>query len=372
MIYFDNAATTFPKPKSVIRAVNECLNKYCGNPGRSSHSLSLRASEEIYEAREKIAEFLGADRAERVVFTYNATHALNLAIKTVITEKCHVITSDVEHNSVIRPLEKLRRTLGIEYSCFDTDKELSGELERIVREDTKCIVSTVASNVTGKNTDIKALSDFSRKKNIPLILDASQALGHEPFDLNLTPCTVLCAPGHKSLFGIQGSGIAVFSDDTLRDSFIEGGSGSESIKVEMPARLPERYEAGTPSVPSIIALKAGIDFINKVGIDSIKEKTDQIRLEIIDRLSSLDRISFITGAGAIISFGIRDVPSSKISEMLDDVGICTRSGLHCSPSAHKKLGSLDYGTVRISLSCFNTKKEADMLYKAMKDILPRV
>ena len=290
MIYFDNAATTFPKPKSVISAVFECLSEYCGNPGRGSHALARRSAEAVFETREKISDLLKTKHPENVVFTYNATYALNLALKTIITSNCHVITSDIEHNSVIRPLEKLKKTQGIEYSVFDSDGDVEKNIRKLIRNNTACIVSTLASNVTGKRIPLTVLSKLSAEYGVKLIIDASQYIGYNEIDLTRTPCDVLCAPGHKSLYGIQGCGFAVFKESKIKDSFIEGGSGTEGASPFMPSFLPEGYEAGTLSTPAIVALGAGIDFINSAGIYSIKNKISDISYQIKDILLSFDDI----------------------------------------------------------------------------------
>jgi selenocysteine lyase/cysteine desulfurase len=350
MIYFDNAATTFPKPKCVIESVNECLSSYCGNPGRASHTLSKRAAEAVYDTREKIANFLNIQRPECVVFTYNATYALNLALKTLITEKCHVITSDIEHNSVIRPLEKLKRTLDIDYTLFNSDGDIEKNIIKEIRPHTRCIVSTLASNVTGKAISLNILSKVSKEYGLTLIIDASQWIGHNQVDLTETPCDVFCAPGHKALFGIQGCGFAVFKESWIKESFIEGGSGYESESIHMPSLLPEGYEAGTLSVPAIVSLGAGIDFINSATISDINSKIASISSFLKKGLSKIDNIILYPSFGSTIAFNHRNYYSNSMSELLDNDGFCVRAGLHCAPSAHKKIGTLDHGCVRLSFS----------------------
>ncbi len=366
MIYFDNAATTFPKPTAVLASVKECLKKYCGNPGRSSHKLSVRSSEEIYAARETVADFFGIDTPENVVFTHNATDALNIAIKTTVENECHIITSDIEHNAVIRPIHKLIRTRNIEHSCFDSDKSVFEQIKEQAKKKTSCIVSTVASNVTGKQIDIKELSRAREKLKIPLIIDASQAAGHKAIKANETPFDILCAPAHKSLFGIQGCGFIIFNDERARESFIEGGSGYESRNRDMPTRLPERFEAGTMAVPSIVALRHGIEFIIKTGIDKISEHLDSMSERAVEILSAFKNVRISAEGGGIVSFNIGAIPSSVISSELDKRGICTRSGLHCAPDAHKKLQTLETGTVRLSFSFFNCLSELEIFYKELK------
>ncbi len=368
MIYFDNAATTFPKPRCVLDKTEFCLKKYCGNAGRSSHSLSLRSGEEIYYTREMLANHIGIDTPEQIVFTYNATYALNLAIKSLITQKCHILISDFEHNSVIRPLEKLKELIGIEYDCFKTDGDIKKALNAALRPDTRVIISSIASNVTGDNIPIKILSDFASENSLMLIIDASQALGHTEINLTETPCDAFCAPGHKGLFGIQGSGFVYFKEKTRRESFIEGGSGSDSASKYMPVLLPEGYEAGTLSTPAIVSLGAGLGYIEKTGIERINEKMNFLTNYAYERLSNINGIRIYKRGCGIISFNLGDIPSSAVAALLDKRGICVRGGLHCAPSIHKKLGTMRQGAVRISFSYLNRKKEVDRFYSALKSI----
>lgn len=365
MIYFDNAATSFPKPKCVVDELYRCVCSYCGNPGRSSHRLSRMSDEVIYEARERISSHFSLNCPERVVFTYNATYALNMAIKTTVTSKTHILISDVEHNSVVRPLERLRETLGIEYSLFSSSDPIPS-IEAAIRPDTSGIVSTLASNVTGIPIDVEALSQVAKKHGLFLILDASQAAGHFKIDLSDKYFTALCAPGHKGLFGIQGSGFAIFSSDKRRDSFIEGGSGSDSKSPHMPILLPEGYEGGTLATPAIATLLEGVKFIDGIGIDTISSRIKNLTQQLRERLSDIESVILYPSANGIISFNVSGVKSSSVASRLDKVGICTRAGLHCAPLAHNKIGTSEFGSVRASLSFFNTEKEIDTFCDVVK------
>lgn len=371
MTYFDNGATTFPKPKSVILGVNSCLKKIGGNPSRSSHKLSVIASEEIYKTRECVAELLNVKNPEGVVFTYNATYALNMAIKTLIRNKCHVITSDVEHNSVIRPLERLKKDIGIEYSIFNSDLPPDISIPPLIRSDTRFIVSTIASNVSGKEIDLVMLSKIAKKYSLKLIIDASQAIGHKWIDLSESPCDVLCAPAHKALFGIQGTGFAYFANTERDGDFMEGGSGSNSIDTEMPKLLPEGYEAGTLGTVGIVALRHGIDFLNDIGIANINHHLNKLRLLSIDGLQDNSRIILYPSFGGNLIFNIEGLKSSQTAAMLDEFQICTRGGLHCAPSAHRKLGTVDIGTVRATFSIMNTQGEIEKFVDIVNKISHR-
>lgn len=368
MIYLDNAATSFPKPKSVIKSVNNCIKKYCGNPGRSGHKLSLLSAEKIYEARESVATLLGTSESERVIFTLNATYALNLAIKTFIKDKCHIITSDSEHNSVLRPLIKAAQATDSKISYFNTDENIESNITKLIRKDTKFLISTLKSNVTGRQISLNVLSKIKKQYNLTLIIDASQQIGHNAINLKKTPCDVLCAPAHKGLFGIQGAGFAFFQDKIPTDSFIEGGSGVDSANTKMPEYLPERFEAGTLPTPSIAALYEGINFISKIGIDEIGDRISLITDKYKSVLSEFPEVKIYSFGSGIISFSYGEIPSSVISDFLNKQGIYVRSGLHCAPMIHKKLNTDRQGLTRLSFSLFNKPSEADKFYKCMKHL----
>ena len=370
MIYLDNAATSFPKPKEVLLKTNEYIRHGCGNPGRSSHMLAIRAAEEVYLAREAVAELFALPYPERVVFTSNATHALNLALKVLLREPCHVLTSDHEHNSVIRPLERLSRDVGISYSHFSLIGDLYKNLCSEKRSDTRAVVCTLASNVTGRRCDLGALCRFCTENKLMLVLDASQAAGHEIISLSNFPCTVLCAPGHKALFGLQGSGFAIFCDGVWRGSFMEGGSGGDSRSADMPEILPEGYEAGTLATPSIVSLRAGISFIKDFGIRNIERHLSNLVRSAADSLREMKGVRIYGEDSGILCFTVDGFSASEIGDALDRRGICVRAGLHCAPSAHQVIGTITSGTVRASFSALNSlsdvKKLTDSLYNVIK------
>ena len=367
MIYLDNAATSFPKPRSVIREVTRCLSQYCGNPGRSSHALALAAADKIFETRELIADFLGIGACENVVFTPNATYALNMVIKGLVATGDHCIVSDLEHNSVLRPIYKAVGISG-EVSVFNSDKPLEESLVPLIRADTKAIISTLCSNVTGKILNLHELSSIAKEHGLYLVLDVSQYVGHAPLDLNGVYFSALCTAGHKSLMGIQGSAFAAINTYELFETLTEGGSGVDSFSKTMPQLLPERYEAGTLSTPAIASLGAGIKFINEVGIDKIEERIRTLTKIMREEISALPNIRLYGAENGIASFNVGDYPSSHVAELLDKYGIATRSGFHCAPLVHKKLGTEKSGAVRASLSYFNTENDIYALIRALKSI----
>lgn len=368
MIYLDNAATSYPKPPCVLREVNNCIRKYCGNPGRGSHKLALAAADKIYDTRLMISEFLSYEKCENIVFTPNVTYALNLIIKGLIRDKCHCIISDLEHNSVIRPLYKSLEKYGGEVSVFDTDIPLEEAISPLIRSDTKILISTLCSNVTGKTIDFTELSRISQKYKLKLIIDASQYLGHIRLELNDLYFTALCSAGHKSLFGIQGSAFAVINECDLLDTLTEGGSGVETFSREMPSLLPERYEAGTLSTPAIVSLYAGISYLNEIGLTSVEKKLRCLTTMLREELSKNDLVTLYGAENGIISFNISKCNSGYVADALDKMGFATRSGFHCAPIIHEKLGTTEQGAVRVSLSYFNTEREIYELCNAIRRI----
>ena len=368
MIYLDNAATEFPKPRSVLCSVNECISKYCGNPSRSAHFYSIRASEEIYLAREAVSEEFGSHFPERVVFTQNTTHALNVAIKCLIAKPCHILISDSEHNSVLRPVVKLCENDGFSYSEFNTDGNLIKNIESAIRKDTGAIVTTLSSNVTGRILSPKLISETSKKHGLISIVDAAQLAGHSQVDLASTPFSAFCAPAHKGLYGIQGAGFVIFDDPHVPRTLLEGGSGTASGSLFMPDDLPERLEAGTLPTPSIVSLRHGIEFINDRGQGAIKKHIDKLSENYIDILTKCGAQVF-GGECGIVSFRFNGISCDALSYRLSDAGICIRSGLHCAPLMHKKLGTLDTGLIRISLSAFSKQRDCDRFRRILRSIL---
>lgn len=378
MIYLDNAATSFPKPQSVLREVERCIENYCGNPGRGSHTLSRRSAEKVYETRELIADFFGSSSPENVFFTYNDTYVLNILIKGLAQVGDHVIISDMEHNSVYRPIEALRRKGLINYDIFDSmclsdnrcAQKICDNIRALIRPNTKMLIASHASNICSATLPLKEIGALCRTYGIIFIVDAAQSAGHLPIDIKKMNISALCAPGHKGLFGIQGSGFAVLADDVLPEVLIEGGSGVNSLSAEMPDSPPERYEAGTLSVPAIVSLGAGIKHLRRQTVEQIHEHESGLYKSLLMVLSDIPRIKVYAPnhIGSTLLFNIDGIPCEKVADMLDRYGICVRSGYHCSPLGHGTLGTLDGGAVRISFGAFNTKKELEQLYSALKKI----
>ncbi len=368
MIYFDNAATTYPKPNAVLRGVMRCISRYCANAGRSGHRLSVATSEKIFETRQKIASHIGAESADKIVFTENATHALNIAIMGMVADGGHVIISELEHNSVLRPVSMLTRERGVSMSVFKTDGDIRESIRELIKSNTCAVISTLASNVNGKTVDIKALSEVSRECGVKLILDASQYIGHHGIDLSRTPCDALCAPAHKALFGIQGAGILYIKNGEAAAPLMYGGSGNESKSLEMPTLPPERFEAGTLPSPSVISMLYGVEFIEGVGLSLIASQNRVLCDTAHEMLNKIPDCDIYGAENGIVAFNIKEIPAYVISDELDKHGIAVRGGLHCAPLAHRSIGTPKGGCVRISFSYFNRLCELDRFYKAMKDI----
>ena len=369
IVYLDNAATSFPKPRCVLSSVNRYLRESCGNPGRGSHKLAIIASEAVYETRELVADHICSSRPQNIIFTPNATYGLNMVIKGLINEKCNVIISNREHNSVIRPLHNQMAVHGGSISVFSNTGDVYTSISSLINEDTKAVIVNLTSNVTGDRIDLDALAKIKRNYDVILIVDASQALGHDKIDVTKLECDALIAPGHKALFGLQGSGFIYLKDDFLKSTLTEGGNGYETFNRGMGDLLPEKYEAGTLATPSIVGLGEGIKFIRSIGIDNIKSKIDSLTCMTTAMLSDFPGIKILGGQSGIISFNYKGYPSHYISGLLEKYNIATRSGFHCAPLLHEHLKTNIGGAVRISLSFLNKKKDIDHLYKSLRSEL---
>lgn len=375
ILYFDNAATTYPKPQSVYSAAFRGARYLAGNPGRSGHDLSLGSAQAVYLCREKIARLFGAD-PEGVVFTLNATYAINIAIKSVLKKGDHVLISDIEHNSVFRPVAALAKRGYITYDVYQAYSDpqlLLASVKSKLRPNTALLCACHHSNICSLTLPLKELCGFCAENGIISLIDASQSAGSVPINMKSCKADILCAPAHKGLYGIMGCGIAVFSDrydfGKITRTVIEGGNGVNSYDPFMPDFLPERFECGTQAVPAINALSSGIDFINSVGIENIAAHYKRLYTIAHDRLSSIDGVTVHGGdKGSILLFSVRNRPSEYIGELLNKYGICIRSGFHCSPLAHKKLMTPN-GACRISFGVFNTEKQTLELCNTLRSII---
>ena len=360
LIYLDNAATTMKKPQSVKTAVIKWCR--CGNAGRGSHRAALAAAEKIYECRELAARLFGA-KAENVVFTNNATTALNMAIKGFIPDNSHIITSDFEHNSVRRPVLKLCRDNGCRRDVFVSERQdmILRNVEKMINNETSALVCLHRSNITGRTMPIKKIGELCRRKGIAFIVDASQSAGNADIDIERDHIDILCLAGHKGLYGPQGTGLLIMRDGVNIKPLLEGGSGTDSKEEDMPDYYPDRLEAGTLSAMAIAGLGEGIRFVLRTGPKNIHKRERELVVRCRNALDNKKiRIYDDNCEGANLLFNIKGKTAAEVSAALDRQGICTRPGRHCAPDAHFSLGTQQDGAVRASFSCFTTEKEIDI------------
>lgn len=374
MIYFDNAATTYPKPHSVIAAMSGAMIEFGANPGRAGHRLSMKTAEAVYNAREKCASFFGAE-AENTIFMPNCTFALNTAIKGILPNGSHVVCSDIEHNAVLRPIYAMMKERGISCSFAQTgsdDDATVREFERLISRRTKAVVCTLAGNVTGKVLPIRKIGALCKKRNICLIVDAAQGAGVLPIRLS-DGVNIICAAGHKGLYGPMGTGLMITDGKYRLKTLVEGGTGSASKEMAQPEFLPDRFESGTINTAGAISLGAGIDFIGNRGIDVIYRHEMTICRKFFEELQKNPKIRLYSDGfderyAPVIPFNIGELPSEQVSAQLSGMGFCLRGGFHCAYPAHKKIGTEEQGAVRFSPSVFSTMNETLALVKAVNRI----
>ena len=375
MIYLDNAATTLHKPPQVVKAVADALQSM-GNSARGTHAGSMAASHTVYDTRVKLAKLFGCPRADRVAFTANVTEALNIAVNGLIGRGDHVITTDCEHNSVLRPLYRLADEQGVEVSFVPADRQ--GNLdydafERLMRPHTRAIVCTHASNLTGNLTDLARVSAVAKAHDVLLIVDAAQTAGAYPIDMTALGIDVLCFTGHKGLMGPQGTGgLCVREGLTLRHWKV-GGSGVQSYSRTHPTQMPTCLEAGTLNGHGIAGLSAALDFIAEVGVDAIHDRETALMHRFYEGVKDVPGITvygdFSRRRMAIVTLNIGDYESGAVSDALsEEYGIATRPGAHCAPRMHQALGTEQQGAVRFSFSWFNSEQEIDAAIQAVREL----
>lgn len=375
MIYLDNGATSYPKPPQVVRAVTDAMNRYGANSGRGAYKMAVDTTEQIYLCREKAAEFFGASSVENVVFTYNCTMAVNMAVKGLAFRGAHYIISDLEHNAVLRPLESLKQSGLCDYSIAvieDNAEKTVRNFEKLMRKNTVAIICTGASNVFGIIPPHKEIARLAHKNGLKFIMDCAQTGGVLPINMKNDGIDILCCAGHKGLYGPTGTGMMIINGDIKLTTIIEGGTGSNSANPIQPDIFPDRYESGTPNVSGIIGLYRGLEFVSKTGIENIKKHETELMRYLQINLEKLNNIELYTDffnknqkLSPILSFNISGLHSEETANLLSEQGIAVRAGLHCAPLAHKKMGTLDTGTVRICPSAFTKKSHIDFLIKSI-------
>jgi len=381
MIYLDNAATSFPKPETVYASMEKCIRTYCANPGRGSHSMSVKSSLAVNNTRERIAELINVENSLDICFTKNATEALNIAISGLLREGDHVITTCMEHNSVLRPLKILEKYKGIKLTVIDSDG--LGRIDpfiikRHITKKTRLIACTLSSNVNGIIMPFGEIGRTAQNNGILFLLDASQGLGSIEVDMKKTYASMVAFPGHKGLLGPQGTGGLYIAPDIRLNPLMSGGTGSKSEYLLQPELLPDKFESGTLNTPGIVGLGAGVEFIEKTGLNAIRTKKNELVRRLYDGLSQNRNIKLyspenVEENSGIVSFNVKGADSSEICALLDGkYSIECRSGLHCAPLAHRHFGTGKTGMVRLSVGYFNSLSEIDNTISAISRIIYEV
>ncbi|WP_416201067.1 MAG: cysteine desulfurase [Thermocaproicibacter melissae] len=378
MIYLDNAATTYPKPREVRAAVANALVRYGANPGRAGHSLAMASSEEIFRCRSDAAEFFHAPGPECVAFTLNCTHAMNYVIKGLLKPGDHVVISCLEHNAVIRPLHALK-AFDITYTearVYPGDNDSTvNSFRKALRPNTKLVICTHASNVWGIRLPVERIAALVHQYEIPIAVDCAQTAGLLPIDLQDSKIDYLCVAGHKGLYGPMGTGMLITAKGSSLATLIEGGTGTESINPVQPSGMPERMESGTLNMTGIAGLRAGIGFVRRHGIEKIFNHELSLMRELHRQLASMDGVVLYTPAPdpkyyvPVLSFNIRGMQSEVVGRELNELGVAVRAGLHCAPAAHRFMGTIETGAVRVCPSAFTTMQDIQGAANAVKRIL---
>ena len=378
MVYLDNAATSYPKPDCVYEQMNICMRTYCANPGRGSHAMSVQSAMAVNNCREQLSKLLNLDNDLNICFTKNATEALNIAIIGSLSAGDHVITTNMEHNSVLRPLHTLQKNRKINLSIIEGDS--FGEIDpnsilKKINKKTQMVVCTLSSNVNGIIMPVYEIGEICRKKGILFLLDASQGLGNIPIDFSKMYVSMIAFPGHKGLLGPQGTGGLYVSPDIRLKPLMQGGTGSQSESLLQPDIMPDLFESGTLNTPGIVGLGASVGYLNDKGIDEVHSKKCDITKRLYDGLSQIKGIKIYSPSdmkknSGIVAFTINNCDSSDVSYLLDNrFKIACRSGLHCAPLAHAFFNTLKSGIIRFSTGLFNTNGEIDYTVESVAKIV---
>ncbi|WP_125666587.1 aminotransferase class V-fold PLP-dependent enzyme [Paenibacillus baekrokdamisoli] len=377
VIYLDHAATSWPKPPEVIQAVVKVMEQDAANPGRGSHQMAVRASRVLFEARKGIAKLFRVNNPNDIAFALNTTMALNMAIKGMVQAGDHIIATAVEHNSVRRPLEYLKRVLSIEVTYLELNAEGAldiKQVEQAIKSNTKMVIVNHSSNLLGSLIDVAAIGEITRRKGVKLLVDAAQTAGMIDIDVEGMGIDLLAFPGHKGLLGPQGTGGLYIHPTVELTPLLHGGTGSQSESVEQPTVRPDRYEAGTQNTPGIAGLHAGIQFVLHETVQKIHTREWILTQRLMEGLQTMNGINILGPAlghprTGIVSFVIDGADPSETAFILDQhYKIAVRSGFHCSPLAHGTAGTLETGAVRASVGCFSKESEVDALIDAVKEI----
>lgn len=377
-VYLDNASTTFPKPKEVADSMYDYLMNVGGNANRGNYSNSLASNRQLFLARERICDFFNFDKCENVIFTNNITTSLNILIKGLLKPGDHVISTYMEHNSILRPLDDCRHTLHIDLSLVKASSEGFvdiNDIEKSIKPNTKLIIMSMASNVTGSIQSISDIGKLCKKHNIFFVIDTAQAAGSLDIDFKKLNVNAIAFTGHKSLLGPQGIGGFIIDDKLNKQTrhILSGGTGSNSYSLKQPDFLPDKFECGTLNMPGIVGLSTSINFINNIGILGIHEKIKYLREKLYIGINNIEGFMIygdktLQNSTTCLSVNYKDSDPAEVAFYLEQNNIKTRAGLHCAPLAHQAIGTYPNGTVRFSISLFNTKEEIDYTLSILNKI----
>lgn len=376
MHYFDNAATSYPKPREVMQSTQNAIIHLGGNYGRGGHRMAMQIAEQVYRVRQQAATFFGT-APESVIFTQNCTMSLNMAIKGLVQPGDEVLCSCLEHNAVLRPLHQLQKSGKIKYKVIDvglTDEETVAAFSAAITDRTKMIVCTHASNVSGRVLPIHRIGELCEKHGIWFVVDAAQSAGILPINMEKDRIHALCMPGHKGLYGLSGTGLLLLRGVERIETLLEGGTGSLSASPEPPDFFPDRLEAGTPNIPGILSIGAGLSFLHKTGLERLYRHEMELCTLVWNELKKDSRFYLCEGKPEqgkrvpIVSFALRGQPSEETAKLLNQCNHAVRAGLHCAPLAHRFYGTDQHGLVRFAPSAFTTREEVLFFVKDVKNI----
>jgi cysteine desulfurase/selenocysteine lyase len=374
MVYMDNASTSWPKPYKVTEEMNRCLLEYCANPGRGGHKMAIKCGMEIYEARKAISRLFNIDNPLRICFTKNTTEALNLGIRGFLKEGCHVVTTGMEHNSVVRPLTDMQKK-GVRVTIVYGEKNGAidpNRIEESITNDTRMVICTMSSNVNGIILPVKSIGEICRRRGAAFMVDAAQGAGSIKIDVADMKIDLLAFPGHKGLLGPQGTGGLYIGEGIDLEPLGTGGTGSSSLNVEQPDIMPDKMESGTLNTPGIVGLRQGVEFIESIGLENLEFHKRMILEKLcrgLERINGITLYSSPSNNSGIVALNMEGMDPNYLGCILNDrYNIAARAGLHCAPLAHKTLGTLPHGLLRLSPGCFTTYDDADYVIEAFKHI----
>jgi cysteine desulfurase/selenocysteine lyase len=378
MIYLDNASTSFPKPLELVSSIDFYLRNFGTTPGRGSHSLAKQAQNLVSETRALIGHLIGTQSVNNIVFTMNATHSLNLIIKGLLNQGDHVLICSYSHNSVIRPLEDLKQKKLITYDVFEVSSEgeiNKEEFQKKIKKNTRLVIGNHASNVLGVLSSVLEIASFCKSQNIYFLLDATQSLGYAEIDVDAMPIDFLVGTGHKTLLGPSGVGFAYIKHPKLVNSLLQGGSGGNNSSSPFhPENMPDKFEAGTLNTTAIAGLKGSLEFLLKSDLKKLAQESIDLIQYTRNQLSQINQIIIYGSKDSkrktpTLSFNISGILANEANYIYEKKGFCLRSGLQCAPLTHKTLGTFPAGTIRISVSHYNTKEEIDQFIQTTKELI---